>query len=191
MKRAVFLDRDGVINPEVLNPSTGQWESPHKAEGFTLFPWTASALRLISKHGYLLFLASNQPDFAKGKTPLEDLIAIHEKFASAIQDEGICFSDFFYCFHHPSGNVPGYSRTCACRKPNPYFLLTAKKKWGLEMNLSWMVGDRHTDILCGKAAGTKTILIHNEYAKEETGGCPPDFTAVNLKDAARIITGFF
>lgn len=191
MRRAVFLDRDGVINPEVLNPSTGEWEPPHTPGEFALFPWTVPSLRAISEHGYLLFLVSNQPDCAKGKTGIENILAVHEKFALAMQEGGINFSEFFYCFHHPSGNVPGYSRSCVCRKPSPYFLLEAKRKWRLEMGFSWMIGDRCTDVVCGMAARVKTILVENEYAKGDKERCSPDFIAVNLKGAARIITTSF
>ena len=65
--KAVFLDRDGVINPNVLNPETGCYESPHKVEDFKLFPWTLESLKKLQENGFLLFLVSNQPSYAKGK----------------------------------------------------------------------------------------------------------------------------
>lgn len=188
---AVFLDRDGVLNPLVLNPATGRMESPLTAEDFLLGAGVAEALRRLESAGYLLVLVSNQPNYALGKCSFSRLAEIHGKLTGELTAAGVSFARFCYCLHHPRGVLPGYSGTCACRKPSPWFLLRAGEELGLAMADSWMVGDQPTDVQCGKAAGVRTIRI----AAADSGalfGCSggdpcADYTAGNLADAAAII----
>ena len=187
MKPAVFLDRDGVINVLVLNPCTGEYEPPYSADDLKLFSGVIRSLRDLQNAGFALFLVSNQPDYAKGKTTLEQIRAVHERLDHFLKSEGILFCDYYYCYHHPGGIVPGYSFSCECRKPKPYFLLKASQDYGIDRDQSWMVGDRDTDIECGKAAGVRTILIKNPQSSGDRDLSNPDFTAVNLKEAVRII----
>ena len=188
MDKAVFLDRDGVINRNVYNPDTGVLESPHRIEDFELFPWTIESIRQL-KNYFKLFLVSNQPSFAKRKTSLENIQEIHNKFLSILIENGLEFDNCYYCYHHPEGSEPAYSGPCECRKPNPFFLRSAEREFTLDMTSSWMVGDRITDIQCGKAAGVRTIFI-SDTMEEGTLECPPDFTAVNLKEASNIILNY-
>jgi D-glycero-D-manno-heptose 1,7-bisphosphate phosphatase len=150
--RAIFLDRDGVINRNVRNPATGEDESPLTVEGFSLLPGVMPALRSLRTAGYQLFLVSNQPNHAKGKASLATLDAIHYKFLSHLMWERIEFEAFYYCLHHPQGVVAGYSGACVCRKPLPYFLFEAQRSFALDLRRSWMVGDRMTDVECGAVA---------------------------------------
>ena len=83
--------------------------------------------------------------------------------------------------------MPEYSFVCECRKPKPYFLLKAARDYGIDLENSWMIGDRDTDIECGKAAGTRTILIEEPHSSGSRGSSNPDFRAANLKDAVTII----
>lgn len=191
MNSAVFLDRDGVINPNVFNPDTGQWESPHKVEDFILYPWTLEALHKLRKHDYSLFLVSNQPSYAKGKTTLQQIISMHKKFVVILKKNRIEFSDHFYCYHHPQGIIAEYSGTCVCRKPSPFFLKEAERKYRLDFQSSWMIGDRDTDITCGRAAGVKTILVRDKHEANKTGNIFPDYEAKSLIDAVHIIIGEF
>src|SRR5271165_714021 len=185
-RRAVFLDRDGVINRNVLNPATGEYESPLTADDFEFVPGAFDAMRALQAAGFLLFLVSNQPNYAKGKSSLETLGAIHEKLLTGLVSEGIEFAGYYYCLHHPHGTVAGYSGACECRKPSPHFLLRAQEEFDVNLDLSWMIGDRRTDIECGKAAGTKTILIRASETATEIG-VQPDGTAPHLSAAARLI----
>jgi|SRR5271157_1448030 len=163
MKRAaVFLDRDGVINRNVFNAATQAWESPLCAAEFELMPDAMKSLKALSDAGFLLFLVSNQPNYAKGKASLETLAAIHQKLLDNLSAASIAFSAFYYCLHHPQGIVAGYSRPCVCRKPSPYFLLQARDAFDIDMERSWMIGDRDADIACGSAAGVRTILVLND-----------------------------
>ncbi len=126
MAEAVFLDRDGVLNRLVLNPATGEYEPPHRIEDMELFPYVIESLGKIQELGYELFLVSNQPDYAKGKTTLEALEKVHRKFDGLLTSQGICFREYYYCYHHPQGIVPEYSYECICRKPKPFFLFKAE-----------------------------------------------------------------
>ena len=187
MRPAVFLDRDGVINELVLNLATGEYEPPHLPGDLVLFPDLIPSLRALQDTGFDLFLVSNQPDYAKGKTTLEQLRAVHEKLDRLLRANGIQFQDYYYCFHHPKGIIPEYSIACSCRKPKPYFLLKAAHDYKINLAQSWMVGDRDSDIECGKAAGTRTILIEYPASSKYNGSSHPDFYSANLKDAVRII----
>lgn len=182
--RAVFVDRDGVINRNVLNPASGKYEAPLTAADFALAPGALEGLRRLRKAGFLLFVVSNQPNYAKGKASLEELAAIDARMQREIAAAGVEFEGVDYCLHHPEGIVPEYSGACACRKPSPYFLLRAMRVFGLDAAESWMIGDRETDILCGQAAGVRTIRI-----SERCTGSNADFFAPNLAAAAELICG--
>lgn len=187
VRKAVFLDRDGVINRLVFNPETSAHESPHSVREFQLLPQALDGLRKLMELGYLLFLVSNQPSYAKGKTSLENLRAIHEKLQRCLTEAGIHFSDYFYCFHHPLGVVPEYACDCDCRKPKPFFVLKAIREYKLNSQDCWFVGDQDTDIYCGQSAGLRTILIMGEHSRDRAGRSRPDFLTINLWEAAAII----
>ena len=161
--RAVFLDRDGVLNRNVFYPDTGKFESPRKPEDFELFPGVLEALSQLQQAGYLLFLVSNQPNYAKGKSTLDELHGVHAALSKSLDQAGIKFTEFFYCFHHPQGIVPSHSGNCDCRKPSPYFLKKAALDFQISLPDSWMVGDRATDIECGHAAGVQTIRVLEDH----------------------------
>jgi D-glycero-D-manno-heptose 1,7-bisphosphate phosphatase len=187
MKKAIFLDRDGVINELVMNPETGDYEPPHRSEQVVLFPWAIESLILLQNSGFELFVISNQPDYAKGKTSIEALQEVHARIEYSLSTAGINIREYYYCYHHPQGIVPRYSGECPCRKPKPYFILKAAEDYGILVQNSWMVGDRDTDIDCGKAAGTKTALIMEPHSSRYRGSSNPDFIVANLKEASKII----
>ncbi|QNI32690.1 HAD-IIIA family hydrolase [Alloacidobacterium dinghuense] len=178
MRRAVFLDRDGVLNSNIWNPATGAYESPLRPEQFELLPKVISALHLLQDDGYLLFLVSNQPNYAKGKATMRTLDAIHRRLETAMLEACISFAAYYYCLHHPL--VTG---DCFCRKPSPYFLLKARDLFALDLRQSWMIGDRQTDIECGLAAGARTIGIGALFPP----AAEADHIAADLWQAAQII----
>lgn len=187
MSRAVFIDRDGVLNPLVYNLQTGEYESPNHPEDFSVYPGIISPLHELMKKGYLLFLISNQPSYAKGKTSLEDLKAVHALLDEYLRDQQIYFREYFYCYHHPEGRVPEVSGVCECRKPKPYFLKKAALAYGLNLTECWMIGDQDSDVYCGQNAGVRTIQIANPHAGAKRGKAQPDFKAANLAEAVRIL----
>jgi D-glycero-D-manno-heptose 1,7-bisphosphate phosphatase len=162
-RRAVFLDRDGVLNRNIFNPATGAFESPHDPRDLIVVPGAAAALHRLRDANFLLCVVSNQPDYALGKASLEALAAIRSRLEATLGADGITFDAVYYCYHHPRGITPGYAGPCQCRKPSPYFLLTARDALGIDLARSWMVGDRVTDIECGRAAGVKTIRVAADH----------------------------
>lgn len=191
IRSAIFLDRDGVINPLTLNRATGNMESPLQPGDFHLFDEVIPSLLRLQRASYLLVLVSNQPNYALGKSTLESLEGIHQKFLQELVSAGIHFARFSYCFHHPRGVTPGYSGLCVCRKPSPWFLLRARDDFELSLDASWMIGDQPTDIQCGKAAGVQTIRIGGGPSGPLLPLCEPgpaaDYSAGNLFEAADII----
>jgi D-glycero-D-manno-heptose 1,7-bisphosphate phosphatase len=183
-RRAVFLDRDGVINRNVLNPATGGLEAPLTAADFAVLPGVPEALRRLQAAGYLLFVVSNQPNYAKGKSTLQELRAVDAAMRDALDAMRVWMAAVYYCLHHPDGVVPGLARPCPCRKPGPYFLLKAAEEFGLDLSQSWMVGDRVTDVECGRTAGVRTALV----GAGATDG-QADWVGEDLAAAARHICG--
>ena len=179
MRSAVFLDRDGVLNRNVLNPGTSAYESPLTPEQFELLPKVVPALQLLRDAGYLLFLVSNQPNYTKGKASMRTLQAIHRRLEATLAEGHISLAACYYCYHHPA-----FSGQCVCRKPSPHFLFKARDAFGIELAHSWMVGDRETDVECGHAAGTRTL----EIAEPSGSKTAADPVTADLWSAARVIT---
>lgn len=180
-RKAVFLDRDGVINANVFYADTGAFEAPRTVGDFQILAGTLEAMKRLQQAGYLLFIVSNQPNQAKHKATQADHDAIQARLEAALDGAGVKIEAFFYCFHHPNGVEPLLSGPCSCRKPSPYFLEQARREHDLDMSQSWMIGDRETDIACGRGAGVRTIRI---------GTAPDpaaDRTAPDLKDAALML----
>jgi D-glycero-D-manno-heptose 1,7-bisphosphate phosphatase len=157
-QRAVFLDRDGVINR-----ANGHIKSPNE---FMLMDGAAQAIRAINQLGYLVIVVTNQPVIARGECTEEELDAIHKKMETELGKEGAYIDDLFYCPHHPDKGFPGerleLKIDCDCRKPKPGMLLKAAQKYNIDLSRSWMVGDDDRDIQAGINAGCKTALISAE-----------------------------
>lgn len=170
--RAIFLDRDGLLNELVFYSDTKEWESPRVPEDLVLRPGAATAIRKLLNTGWHLFLVSNQPSAAKGKTTLRDLQQVHESLVSGFEPDA--FTEAFYCHHHPDSIVEALRGPCHCRKPSPYFLEEAARRYGLSLSSCWMVGDQDTDIACGRAAGCRTILVPNPHSESKRGKEVPD-----------------
>jgi D-glycero-D-manno-heptose 1,7-bisphosphate phosphatase len=186
---AVFLDRDGVLNELIFNPATGEYESPHAPEDLVMIDGVVPAVRRLAAAGFALFLVSNQPSYAKGKTTLENIRRVHQRIDEYFRTNEIAFSEYFYCYHHPQGVVPGYSGPCRCRKPAPYFLFEAANTHEVDLASSWMVGDQDTDMECGRSAGCMTALVTNAKSAAKRGASRPDVTVATLSEAVDRIVG--
>jgi D-glycero-D-manno-heptose 1,7-bisphosphate phosphatase len=182
---AVFLDRDGVLVEEVFYPETGEWEAPLRAEDVRLVPGAAAAARQLAQAGYKLVLISNQAAFAKGKTSLRALWLAHERFLSLLRTEGCTLDAVFYSYGHPDGVVPFFSGPSLDRKPGPYNIFVAAAQLDLDLQCSWIIGDRISDIDCGRAAGIGAILIAN--ARNHVPACDTVARVHDLGAAAAII----
>jgi len=177
---ALFLDRDGVLNELVFYADSNEWESPRTLADLRIRPQVAPALRTLAAAGWPLFLVSNQPSFAKGKTSLEALRAVHDALQQQLLRDGVTLAGVYYCYHHPQGRVPGYSGPCACRKPSPFFLNQAASSFGLDLKASWMVGDQDLDLICARNAGCRSLLIPCEASAGKRGTVEPDACITDL-----------
>jgi D-glycero-D-manno-heptose 1,7-bisphosphate phosphatase len=189
MNRAVFLDRDGVLNELIYYPDYDEDESPRQPEHLRMIPGAVDALRALSAAGWLLFIVSNQPSYAKGKTTLESLNAVHDALTAQLTAAGVQFTGAYYSHTHPRGVVPGYTTESVYRKPNPGFLLEAGRDYNVVLASSWMVGDRDTDIACGQHAGAQTALVYYPLSRAKQGSTQPDLTCNDLQDFVSLLEG--
>lgn len=161
--KAVFLDRDGVINGIVWNEDAEQLDSPLKREQFRLLPGVPEALKILQKKGYLLFVATNQPAAAKGKTTYTELCAINHMFVQSMRECGVEITEVTMCPHYEhmtSQTAEKYlAHACDCRKPKTGLIQQIKAKYKIDLEHSWMAGDSYTDIVCGQNAGLHTAFI--------------------------------
>ena len=172
-KRAVFLDRDGVIN-RALERDRKPYP-PRNLGEFEILPEVPAACAMLKQAGYLLIVATNQPDVGRGTLKKEIVEAIHAGMCRELPIDHV-----EVCYHPGEG-----ASDCDCRKPKPGMLLRAARELGVDLAQSWMVGDRWRDIDCGRAAGCRTIFIDRGYAEELKQ--PPDFQVKDLLAAAAII----
>jgi len=171
MQRAVFLDRDGVINRAVVRD--GKPYPPAHLGEMELLPGVAEALRDLKASGFLLIVVTNQPDVARGTTPRSVVEQINGYLADTLP-----IDEFRTCYHDsPDG--------CNCRKPLPGALLDAASLNDIDLASSYMVGDRWRDIEAGQRAGCKTVFI--DYGYDEKQPEHVDFRVGSLSEAAQII----
>ncbi|MCY7362207.1 MAG: HAD-IIIA family hydrolase, partial [Ignavibacteria bacterium] len=146
MDKAIFLDRDGVINELIYSGERKEFEPPFFENDIKIISGVIESLKLLQQFNFRLILVSNQPDYAKGKTSLKNLIKVHDEIHKIFLENKIKFSKYNYCYHHPDGVVKEFAKECECRKPKPYFVLHAIKEFDIDMKKSWFIGDRDTDI---------------------------------------------
>lgn len=147
--KAVFLDRDGVLNKEL-----GDYVC--RAEDFVVLD-NFAALKALQDKGYLLIVATNQGGLAKGWYSEDELAKMHARLRDTYQQHGVKFTDIFYCPHHPQ-----FTGDCDCRKPKPGMLLRGIEKYNIDPAQSYFIGDRERDVEAGTAAGVKGILINSD-----------------------------
>jgi len=187
MKRAVFLDRDGVINELIYYPDHGIVDSPFTTEQFRLLSGAAQAINRIHELGFKAIVVSNQPGIAKGFFTKEDFEKVREKMRDDLSQDGAFVDGEYYCHHHPSAKVDKLKVNCECRKPKPGLLLLAAREMDIDLSQSWMIGDGLTDIQAGRRAGCRTVLLGRmkcelcPYMNE--GDAHPDAIAANLSEA--------
>lgn len=154
-QRCVFLDRDGT-----LNQYRGLISSPDELE---LETDAAKAVEKLNRSGWLVIVVTNQPVVARGMCEIEDVRQIHKKLQTVLGEAGAYLDDIGFCPHHPDKGYPEenpiYKVPCSCRKPEPGLLLDFSKKYHIDLECSWMVGDTTVDIQTGINAGTHTALV--------------------------------
>jgi D-glycero-D-manno-heptose 1,7-bisphosphate phosphatase len=166
--RAVFLDRDGVLNEPVV--CDGKPYPPAGLDDLKIYPEAARALARLKQAGYLLIVVTNQPDVARGTTPRRVVETINTAIGAALP-----IDDFLVCWHDDAD-------ACACRKPKPGLLLEGAGRHGIDLARSFLIGDRWRDIDAGAAARCRTVLIDRKY-RERQPEHAPDFRADSLEAA--------
>jgi D-glycero-D-manno-heptose 1,7-bisphosphate phosphatase len=166
--KAVFLDRDGVLNQPVVRD--GKPFPPASVDQLIVYPDAAAALARLKRAGYLLVVVTNQPDVARGTTGRAAVEAINGAVGAAL---GV--DDFFVCWHDDADG-------CGCRKPKPGLLLEGAERYAIDLNRSFLIGDRWRDIDAGAAAGCRTVLIDRGY-RERAPDNAPDFRAESIGEA--------
>jgi len=170
---AVFLDRDGTLNVQVVRE--GKPYPPRNLDEFRLFADAPAGCRALKAAGYVLVVATNQPDVGRGDQPQAEVEAMNDllrRLLPEIDRIEVCYD-------------PGRGEPSRRRKPEPGMLLDAAAALGLDLARSWMVGDRWRDVDCGQRAGTKTVFIDFDYAEELRA--QPDFTVKSFGAAAEVI----
>ncbi len=166
-RRAVFLDRDGVLNEAVVRD--GRPFPPRTPEEVVVFPGVAGACQALRERGYVLVVVTNQPDVARGLQSASGVAAINALLRQSISVDAV------YVCHHDNDDG------CPCRKPKPGMLLAAGRDLNLDLNQSFMVGDRWSDIAAGQGAGCRTVYI--DYGYQEQGALAPDHVVANPVEA--------
>jgi D-glycero-D-manno-heptose 1,7-bisphosphate phosphatase len=167
-RRAVFLDRDGVVNRSVMR--NGKPYPPASLTELEIMPDAPEALADLKTRGFLLVIATNQPDVGRGTQQRTTVEAINAALRSTLP-----LDDFFVCYHDSVDD-------CDCRKPLPGLLLQAAAKHSIDLSSSFMIGDRWRDIEAGSSAGCRTILIDYGYS-EQNPRHPPNAQVSSLRAA--------
>jgi D-glycero-D-manno-heptose 1,7-bisphosphate phosphatase len=173
MPRAVFLDRDGVLNESVVRD--GMPHAPNRLEDLRVYPEAAAALARLKAAGYMLIVVTNQPDIGRGEVARETIDGINDALRAVLP----MIDDVRVCPHDNRDN-------CHCRKPKAGLILDAAAAYQVDLAGSFMVGDRWRDIDCGAHAGVRTILVDRQWP-ERAPSHPPDFVVGGITEAVNVI----
>ena len=170
--RAVFLDRDGVVNSDRSNYIKNVHE-------LSVYPYAPASIRRLNDAGFPVFVVSNQQGVAKGLYTEQDVLGIQNEISRQVENAGGKIGKFYYCTHLASDQ-------CRCRKPKPGMLLTAAREHSIELADSVMVGDSERDIIAGNTVGCETVLVLTGKLTREDAekmSCPPNYVADDLSEA--------
>lgn len=184
-QRAVFIDRDGTISEEVgyIN----------HVSRFRLFPYTAEAIKHLNDNGWLAIVITNQAGVARGYFSEQMIQAVHERMTQELTSQGGRIDAIYYCAHHPSVGESPYRVDCDCRKPKPGLIKRAAAEFDIDLDGSWIVGDRYSDIELAHNAGVKSMLVLSGYGRGEwehqshNWSVKPDLVTENLLEAVQMI----
>jgi len=184
VRSAVFLDRDGVLIPDVFPP-------PDSAI-IELYPYAAAAVARLQKAGFTTVVVTNQTGVARGMISEDDVASAHNRIQELLIDgNGARIDRFYYCPHHPKANVPEYQTVCEFRKPSTGMLLKAAQDLDLDLASSHLIGDRISDIIAGQRVGCRTVQVQTgmhldspvEGVTESDLEIRPDHICANLSEA--------
>lgn len=180
MKKAIFLDRDGTINVEK--------DYIYKSEDLVFEEGTIEALKTFKNLGYILIVVSNQSGVARGYFTEEDLNIFNNNMNEILKKNGVEITEFYCCPHHPDG-IGEYKKICECRKPNNKMIEDAIKKYNIDREKSYMIGDKTSDIGAGIKSNLKTVLVKTGYGLKDMEKIDKNETLVceNLKDFSEVL----
>lgn len=180
--KAVFLDRDGVIIEDK--------GYTHLVEDLVFIPNAIKGMQLLKNCGYDLFIVTNQGGIGLGKYTEDQFLKFTWAMLRELQEYGIDIRKVYYCPHRPDATVEKYKVDCGCRKPKNGMLIQAIKDFGIDIDRSWLVGDKDSDIVAGQATGVKTILVRTGEGDKFVGknNLVPDYICDDLLHAARVIS---
>lgn len=185
MNEAVFLDRDGVITKEPPYYA-------HKIDQLELIPKSAEAIRLLNESGFKVIVVSNQSGVARGYYQEKDIEIYNRAMQKKLEEKNAYIDAIYYCPHYSEATIEKYKIDCECRKPKPGMLKQAEKDLNLNLKLSFLIGDKISDIEAGYRAGCKTILVltgqgNDELKKISKMNIKPNYISNNLYTASQII----
>jgi len=154
MQKAVFVDRDGVINID--------YGHVHKKENFHFFDGIFEVLKWFEDNGYLIIVVTNQAGIAKGLYTEQEFLSLTDWMIEKFREKGITINKVYYCPHHPD-----YTGDCECRKPKPGMILRAKEEFGIDLGLSVLIGDKESDVEAGLRAGVGKIFLFTHMDNNE------------------------
>ncbi|MDO3379591.1 D-glycero-beta-D-manno-heptose 1,7-bisphosphate 7-phosphatase [Geoalkalibacter halelectricus] len=178
MRRAVFLDRDGTINVEK--------DYLFRSEDFEFIPGAPAAIARLNRAGFLVVVVTNQSGVARGFFDSEDVRRLHEHLQSELAAQGAAVDAFYLCPHHPEQGLGPYKIDCDCRKGHPGMLLQAAAEHGIDLEQSFMVGDKMADVQAGRRAGCRPLLVLTGYGTEDAKKLQPG-EAVVVADLAAAV----
>jgi len=183
-QKCIFLDRDGTINKKNGFIS--------KEEEFELEDCALEAIKKINKSGYLAIVITNQPSVARGLCEIEDIERIHRKLSTLLGREGVYLDDILFCPHHPDKGFPEenpiYKIPCECRKPKTGMIMKAVKKYNIDLENSWMIGDTTMDLQTGVNAGVHTALVlTGDAGNDKKYDVQPELVGKDLLGAVELI----
>jgi len=183
LRKAVFLDRDGVLNHDPPHFA-------HRLDQMKMIPGVDDAVKLLKDNGFFLVIVSNQSGVARGFYDEKQISIFNNALLEEIRKKGGDIDAIYYCPHHPEGVIEKYRIICNCRKPKPGMILDAANSHNIDLSQSFFVGDKATDIETGKNAGVRCFLVlsgqgKDEVSKVRSGDCQ---IAKDLLEAANEIT---
>ena len=183
MHKCIFLDRDGTINQEV-----GYLSNPKQVR---ILDGAAEGIRRWNENGFLVIIVSNQSGIARGYFSMETAKKINSIVVQKLKSKGARVDDVYLCPHHEEGILKKYAIRCTCRKPLPGMIWQARDRYQIDLNQSYMIGDKESDLAVARNAGCRGILVLTGYGGQEVHKITekPFYIAKNLDDAAQMITG--
>ncbi len=197
MDKAIFLDRDGIINEFVYYHDIDTIDAPRGASQVKLVHGISQLIKAVREMGFKTIIASNQPGMALGKLTRESFEGITQRIKNLLGEEGAILDNEYYCTHHPFGIHESLAIQCDCRKPGIGMFKKAEDELGIDLKKSWFIGDGLTDVKAGFTAGCKTILRgfpdqtgFLALVEKELGDIKPDYIIRKLPEAIEIIRSY-